>query len=1077
MLHPSKGTYRFLLLLVLLGFLVQFVLPASAESSSSAADPPSYKTVLSGLHFREIGPAVQGGRIDAIAVDEHNEDIFYIGAATGGVWKTTNGGTTFQPVFDDLPALTVGDVAISSSNPSIVWVGSGEPNNRQSSSWGTGVYKSTDGGKTWSHMGLADTQAIGRVAIDPTNPNVVYVAALGHLWGPNAERGVFKTTDGGKTWAKVLFIDNDTGVVDVALDPGSPNIVYAAAYERRRTAWGFDGGGAASALYKSSDAGATWKKLSEGLPNTGNLGRIGIAIYRKNPAIVYTVIEGRDGGIFRSEDRGETWKKMGESEPGSSYFSQLRIDPNNDLRVWALLDFLMISSDGGKTFTPDMRTGAHWDFHDLWMDPRNSGHMLVATDGGLYRSYDDGKTWEFLNTLPLGQIYRLGFDNETPYRICGGLQDNGVWCGPVRTRSAEGIANSDWQRFLTGDGFFVQIDPSDSNILYSESQDGALSRLDLRSHEWLPIAPQPNPGDAPYRFTWDSPLLVSKHQHGTLYFAANYLFKSTDRGDTWTKLGGDLTTGIDRNTLTILGKVPSKDTVSLNYGVAYYPSISAIAESPLDGKVLWAGTQDGNVQVSRDGGRTWNNVAANIHGVPRGTWVSSVVASYSAAGVAYVAFDGHRGDDFKAYVFRTTDFGQTWTAASEGILSGGTVHVICEDPAKTSLVFAGTEYGAYVSFDEGKHWEKLASGLPNVPVDDIGIQPREHDLIVGTHGRSFYVLDDIRPLEELSQNVLDSKLHLFAIRPATSWRLFISSNGYNGDINFAGPNPTYGAMISYYLKQDVKDLAIKIRDASGALVQTIKGDNKAGLHRVNWDLRYTTANKPLDLQIWAAQQGFLIYHSLPHLGMPAPLVPPGQYSVEVSADGTDATAKVDIADDPNVTISAADREAHDKLTMQAFHLYEQGMDVQRSIVSMEGALNSAQERWKKEGVELPATLKTTITDVQHKMDGLRTEMMGPKVRDPLHPASTPLIRRLAELLFSLESFTAAPTSTEQERYFAWQRTLSDLSARVQQAEQHDLPDLNNKIRAEGIPYLAIPKPATSQEKPKEEGNMEGVDLQ
>ncbi|MDT8070612.1 MAG: FlgD immunoglobulin-like domain containing protein [Terriglobia bacterium] len=1017
---------------------------------------------------------MQGGRIDAIAVDPRDPDIFYIGAATGGVWKTTNGGTTFSPMFDDLPALTVGDIVVAPSNPSIVWVGSGEPNNRQSSSWGTGVYKSTDGGHTWSHMGLEDTQSIGRVAIDPTNPDVVYVAALGHLWGPNAERGLFKTVDGGKTWTKVLFIDNDTGVVDVALDPGSPNIVYAAAYERRRAPWGFDGGGPGSALYKSTDGGATWKKLTEGLPKTGNLGRIGIAIYPKNPAIVYTVIEGKGGGIFRSEDRGESWKKMGESEPASPYFSQLRIDPNNDLRIWALLDFLMISSDGGKTFTPDMRTGAHWDFHDLWMDPRNSGHMLAATDGGLYRSNDDGKTWEFLNSLPLGQVYRLGFDNEKPYRLCGGFQDNGVLCGPSRTRSAEGIANTDWQRVLTGDGFFVQIDPSDPNILYSESQDGALSRLDLRSHEWLPIAPQPDPGEPPYRFSWDSPLLVSKQEPGTIYFAANYLFRSTDRGNTWTKLSGDLTTGVDRNTLTILGKTPSKDTVSLNYGIAYYPSISAVAQSPLDAKILWAGTQDGNVQVSRDGGHTWNNVATNIRGVPHGTWVSSVVASKTALGAAYVAFDGHRGDDFKAYIFGTTDFGRSWTNLSGSIPAGGTVHVVCEDPANPSLLFAGTEYGAYVSFDQGKQWEKLTE-LPDVPVHDIGIQPREHDLIMGTHGRSFYILDDIRPLEELSGKVLDSKLHVFSIRPATSWRLFISSNGYNGDIKFNAPNPPNGATISYYLDQDAKQVTVTVRDASGAVVQTMKADGKAGLHRVNWDLRYTTANKPLDLQIWAAQQGFLIYHSLPHLGMSAPLVPPGVYSVEVSADATNVIEKVTVADDPNVTINAADREAHDKLTMQAFHLYERGMDVQRSILGMEGALNSAQEHWKKYGVELPAALKISAADLQKTVEGLHAEIMGPKVRDPLHPASTPLIRRLAELLYSLESFTAAPTATEQERYTAWRRTLAELSARVQRVRQHDLPALNDKIRAAGIPYIAVPKPSGETEK-KQETSLEEVDF-
>lgn len=1035
-----------------------------AQSNSSNA-AGVYEAALAEVHFRAIGPAMQGGRIDSITVVEQDPDTFYIGAATGGLWKTTNGGTTFEPLLDTLPALTVGSVAVAPSNPAIVWLGSGEPNNRQSSSWGTGVYESTDSGKTWAHMGLADTQSIGRVVIDPTNPEVVYVAALGHLWGPNAERGLFKTTDGGKTWSKVLFLDEDTGVVDVALDPRSPNVVYAAAYQRRRTPWGFNGGGPGSALYKSTDGGATWRKLTEGLPKAGNLGRIGIAVYHRNPDIIYAIIEGKEGGTFRSEDRGETWRKMS-SGLGSPYFSQIRIDPVNDLRVWVLLDFLMSSTDGGKTYTPDMRTNAHWDFHELWMDPRRPGHMLAATDGGVYRTQDGGRNWEFLDTLPLGQIYRLGYDNETPYHICGGFQDNGVLCGPVRTRSAEGIANADWKRVLTGDGFDVQIDPAHPNIIYTESQDGSLKRLDLQSHEWFPIAPKANTGEAPYRFAWEAPLLVSSHTPDTLYFGGNFLFKSTDRGNTWTKLAGDLTTGVDRNKLTILGKLPSADTVSLNYGVDAYPEISAIAESPVDGNVLWAGTQDGNLEVTRDGGRTWTNVAANLPAVPKGTWVSSIAASRAGAGTAYVAFDGHAADDFRSYIVRTTDFGRSWTRVANGIANGGTVHVVREDPGNPNLLFAGTEYGAYASFDRGGSWYKLAGGVPDAPVDDIEVQPREHDLILATHGRSFYVADDIRPLEELTPQVLGSPLHLFSVRPAVSWRLFVSSNGYNGNLYFTAPNPAYGALISYYVSRDLPEVTITIRDQSGALVQQIKGSGKAGLHRVDWDLRSTTHNKPLDLQIWAAQQGFLIYHSLPNLGMPAPLVFPGEYKVEAAGGDAKASTTVEVSDDPHVIISAADRQAHHQLAMQAFELYEQGMLAQKSTLALDAALNTARDNWKKDGVQVPAEVQKPVEALMKELAELHAVISGPRKFDPMRKPATPLIRRLAELLYSLEAETATPTADQRAQFTDLQQALATFTSRLRNATEKELPALNDAIRSADIPYIAVPaaKPSSANEK-------------
>jgi photosystem II stability/assembly factor-like uncharacterized protein len=1054
----------------LIVLLTVFKIGVGRGATPRASSQPDYVSALAGLHFRSVGPATQGGRLDSIAVLAQNPDTYYVGAATGGLWKTTNGGTTFEAVFDNLPALAVGAVAVAPSNPSIVWVGSGEANNRQSSSWGSGVYKSDDAGRTWKHMGLNDTQAIGRIAIDPTHPNVAYVAAVGHLWGPNAERGLFKTSDGGGTWTKALFIDNDTGVVDVAIDPRSPNVIYAAAYERRRTPWGFDGGGLGSAIYKSSDAGETWKKLAHGLPATGNLGRIGLAIYAGNPDIVYTVIEGSGGGVFRSEDQGEAWKQVSRNGAGSAYFSKIRVDPNNDLRVWVLTDTLQASTDGGKTFTADMRMDAHWDFHDLWIDPRNSKHILAATDGGLYWSADSGKTWDYINNLPLGQVYRFGYDFQTPYHLCGGFQDNGVLCGPSRNRSAEGIANSDWKRVLTGDGFYALIDPFDPNIIFTESQDGNVVRHNLKTHEWFPIRPEPNPDDPPYRFGWESPLLISSHDPHTLYFGANFLFRSKDQGNAWVKLGGDLTTAVDRNKLKILDKLPTAQTVSLNYGVAWYPAILAIAESPLDANVLWVGTQDGNVQVSRDGGGTWINVAEKVPDLPRGTWVSSLVASRTATGTAYLACDGHRSDDLHAYVFRTTDFGQSWKPITNGLApQGDTVHVIQEDPAAPNLLFAGTEQGAYVSFDFGANWSKLQMGLPSVPVDDIAIHPREHDLILGTHGRSFYILDDIRPLEELNPDVLDSDLHIFNSRPAVAWRLVVDSNGYNGDRYFTAPNPPYGALITYYLKQEpAKDAKVKvtIRDHAGEVVQEFDIVGHAGINRISWDLRYATPAKPNDIQVWAMQQGFFLYRSLPNLGMPGPWVEPGDYPVQVKAAERTVTTKVGVEDDPNVAISPADRQSHHRGEMEAFRLYARGIQTQKSITALDATLTSTIEAWKKNDKQIPEDVRKAADTLAKDVDGVRTQLLGPKERDPLADTHPSLITQIATLLYSLEAHTASPTRVQEEKLKEFDEVLSQVEKRLAKLMTGDLPDLNDKIRKAGVPYIVVPGPT----QPEQSGN-------
>ncbi len=634
--------------------------PALAQSTPEGA--------LQNLKFRSIGPAIMGGRIDDFAVVESDPRIIFAGTAAGGIMKTINGGVTWEPIFDGQPNSTIGDMALAPSDPSIIYVGTGEPNNRQSSSWGNGMYKSMDGGQTWQHIGLKDTHHIGRVVVHPSDPNIVYVAALGHLWGPNHDRGVYKTSDGGATWTQSLYIDDDTGVSDIAMDPQSPNILYAAAYERRRTVFGYNGGGPKSGLYRTIDGGAHWTKLTKGLPATGDVGRCAVEVYRKNSNIVYALVENlKDGGIFRSEDKGVKWTRMSNTDPRPSYYSQIRIDPNNDQKIWVLGAPLYYTEDGGRTFRQDRWQKIHSDFHAFWIDPADSSHMIAGSDGGITMTRDGGRNWDYLNNLPIGQFYEVAYDMRKPYHLCGGLQDNNSWCGPSGTLSTRGITNDEWTTVCGGDGFYARIDPSDPNIVYAESQDGNVLRRDLRTGESRSIRPLEENDKAPrYRFQWNSPMTISHFDPHTIYYGGNYLFKSTDRGDAWERLGPDLTTGVDRDKLPILGKVPDKDTLSRDDGVQQFPCITTISESPKDANVLWVGTDDGNVQVTRDGGKKWSNVVGKVPGVKKGAYVSRVEASHFEPGAAYVSFDNHRSDDFTAYIYMTANYGCSWKRITAG---------------------------------------------------------------------------------------------------------------------------------------------------------------------------------------------------------------------------------------------------------------------------------------------------------------------------------------------------------------------------------------------------------------------------
>ena len=968
-------------------------LAVQQQAQDTAAPKPineSPDPLLKRFTWRSIGPAVMGGRIDDIAVDESNPSVMYVGYATGGIWKTVNNGTTWTPIFDEYPVASIGDIELAPSNPSIIYVGTGEPNNRQSSSFGAGIYKSTDAGRTFEYMGLKETQTIAKVVAHPKDPNIVYVAAAGHLFGPNPERGVYKTTDGGKTWTNTKFIDNDTGFIDLVMHPTNPNTLFAASYQRRRQPWGFNGGGPGSGIWRTDDGGKTWTRVTgNGLPANPLLGRIGLNYSRSKPTVIYAQLEigpsggtgagvnedgtlvqpgqGRGGGggagggrggqpppppdptksgVWRSDDGGKSWKFMSNNNNRPMYYSKIRVDPTNPDIVYTTGASAYKSIDGGKTFTT-MDSVSHSDHHALWIDPRNNQHLVIGNDGGLDMSYDQGATWEEISLSALGQFYAISVDMRKPYYVCGGLQDNGSWCGPSAVRSnLTGIMNSDWYRIGGGDGFYTANDPRDWTIGYSESQDGNTNRYDLRTGATRSIRPTPPlapPPPAPtedpapqgrgaagaaaaapqgaaaqgggrggrgsvagnivpppppgtnFRFYWSTPFMLSHHDPSTVYLGGDRLFKSTTRGDSWIT-SPDLTKNIGRNDRPIMGVAGTAPMASKHDGAASYSNIVTIGESPLVPGIIWVGTNDGNVQVSRDGGATWKNVVDNVKGVPAETYVSRVEPSAFDAGTCYVSFDGHRTDDHKPYVFVTRDFGQSWTSIAAN-LPEGNVNVIKEDPKNRNLLYLGTEYAFYISMTGGKDWKRFMTGLPTVRIDDILVHPRDNDLIVGTHGRSIWIIDDITPLQQMTDAVTAADAYLFEVRKATAWATDITkANGLNADKHFRGQNPQGGTAISYYLKAAATgDVKITISDATGRVVREMDGTKDAGLNRVQWNLGPTPVLGGRGAAV-AGGRGGRGGRGVPFVTPNA--VDPGTYVVKLAVGGKELMTTVEVeADD------------------------------------------------------------------------------------------------------------------------------------------------------------------------------------
>ena len=869
---------------------------------------------LRGLSWRSIGPAMFAGRVADVAGVPGRPEILYVGAASSGLFKSTNGGTTFESIFNDGGTLSIGAIAVQPDNPDVVYVGTGEGAVRNSISFGDGIYKTADGGRTWKHLGLRDTERFSRIVIHPSNPQIVLAAAMGRAFGRNTERGIFRSIDGGGTWARTLFVDDTTGASDVAIDPGNPDIVYAGMYDYQRQPWHFRSGGPGSGLYRSTDGGVTWKNLTDpalknGLPGAKLLGRIGVAVSKSNPSVVYTLIEAQEEGVlWRSNDRGATWSMISNDRRINNrpfYYTQVRVDPKDPERVYTLSGSFNVSTDGGRTFGSIPGASMFGDHHALWIDPENPHRVLSGTDGGFFISNDRAQRWDFVNNMPMAQAYHVGVDMADPYNVMGGFQDHEIWRGPSEKWNQVGVREGDWTRLrYMADGMYTLADPRDPNIIYYNGHFGDITRLDMRTREERyiqPYPPGPNNGGAEleqYRFNWNSPVHMSPSNPDVLYYGGNVLFRTKDGGTTWDVISPDLTTN-DKSKQRSSGGPISID----NTRAEFHCTIIAIAESPKDPSVIWAGTDDGNLQITRDGGKTWANVAPNVAGAPKFSWYSSISASAADAGTAYVTVDQHRLDDFSPYVFATRDYGKTWRRISEGL--NGYAHVVLEDPREPSLLYAGTELGVFASLDAGASWIDLRLGLPRLAVVDMKVHPRDNDLIIGTHARGFYILDDVTPLQGLARAARDGGPESPILFPPMRATRYIpaSDTSVLGNRVWTARNKPYGAIISYYLPSAATRAQVTIVDAAGRTVNTFAAPAAAGLNRTTWNLGETSACGPAPA---GGRRGGGRGRGGSGTWVRAI---PGKYTVRLTVDDRTVEQPVTVRMDPRITVTDADMRA------------------------------------------------------------------------------------------------------------------------------------------------------------------------
>jgi photosystem II stability/assembly factor-like uncharacterized protein len=1061
--------------------------PAAKEETKK--DPMSTAT-FNGLKLRSIGPATAGGRVAAFAVNPRNHSEYYAAVASGGVWKTTNSGTTWTPVFDNEGSYSIGAITLDPANPLVVWVGTGENNSQRSVSYGDGVYRSDDGGKSWKNMGLKKSEHIARILLDPRNSDIIYVAAQGPLWGPGGDRGLYKSNDGGKTWKGILSISENTGVTDVVMDPRNPDVLYAASYQRRRHVWTLIDGGPESAIYKSTDAGATWTKLKNGLPSV-DLGRIGLAVSPVDPRIVYATIEAAEkkSGFFRSTDYGASWEKRSDYLAGSpQYYQTIVADPKDVDRVYLMDTFLMVTDDGGKTFTRLGERSKHVDNHAMWIDPDNTDYYLVGCDGGVYESFDRGQNWRFLSNLPTLQFYDVTVDNATPfYNVYGGTQDNNTFGGPSRTRSASGITNTDWFIVTGGDGFQARVDPEDPNTVYGESQYGGLVRYDRRTGQELGIQPQPGKGEEPLRWNWDSPILISPHSHTRLYFAANRLYRSDDQGNSWKAVSGELSRGIDRNKLPVMGKIWGPDAVAKNASTSFYGNATALSESPKKEGFLYIGTDDGVINVTEDGGATWRRIE-KFPGVPETTYVSRIVASQHEVGTVYAAFDNHKQSDFKPYLLKSTDAGRTWKSVAGDLPSNGTVWAIAEDDVDSNLLFAGTEFGLYFTIDGGQKWIRLKGGLPTIAVRDLAIQKRENDLVLATFGRGFYVLDDYTPLRQLQREMLTKECVCFPVKDAM---MYIESHplggrgkASQGESFFTAPNPPFGATLTYYLKERLKTkkelrqeaekeaekkgitlpyptpeqlraedeeeppaIILTVTDASGNVVRRLAGANAPGMQRMTWDLRWPAPMLQTQRRGGGGEGG-----------PSGPLVMPGTYKAFVAKRVNGVTTPLTEPQSLTVYVEGVSgMPAEDRKILVEFQ-----EKVARLQGATYGAVQAASELLTRLGLMKRALQETPAADeglqkdafaIEGRLNEILQALRGDRTMAARNENVPPSIsERVNGVVGNERMSTAAPTQTDKDAYAIASQELTQELTKLRTLIEVDVAKLEKEMEAAGAPW-------------------------
>ena len=1054
----------------LIGIVIISCLCFLASYSFADSNDAAY---FAGLKPRSIGPAGMSGRIACVDVVVSNPRILYVGAATGGIWKSVDGGVTWKPIFDDQSTSSIGDITINPGNPETVWVGTGEANPRNSVGVGRGIFKTLDGGENWQFLGLEKTEKISRLLLDPKNPDVAYVAALGTTWGENPERGVFKTEDGGSTWKKVLFVDAKTGAADLTMDPSNPNRLLAAMWEHRRWPWFFNSGGPGSGLYLSIDAGETWKKLTsrDGLPE-GNLGRIGLSFSRSRPNIVYALVEAEKSALCRSEDSGNTWKIVND-KPGVSprpfYYSDIRVHPKQENTIYRLSSPLDVSIDGGKSFERLMDFFAvHGDFHELWIHPEDCSFMVVGGDGGIGISYDEGKHWNFVQNLPLGQYYHISVDLENPYNIYGGLQDNGSWRGPSRILQGPAIFNFHWQPVGWGDGFGTLAIPRDPKLGYSMSQGGWLVRFNTVTGEQKDIRP-PAPSGVKLRFNWNAAIAIDPLDMGILYYGSQFLFKSTNEGNTWQIISPDLTSNNPE-------KQKQAESGGLTKDVTHaedHCTILTIAPSPVQNGVIWVGTDDGKVQLSKNGGQSWKDLSAKLigikeEGVPSGTWCPHIEASPHEPATAYVVFDDHRRSNWTPYVFMTTDFGETWKSLATPVIDGF-IHVIREDPVQKNLLFLGTEFGLYVSFDRGKEWMKWSNGFPTVPVRDMVIHPLDNDLVIGTHGRSVYILDDIQPLREINKAVMAKKLHLFKVADTYQFQTAFFSLGYltPGNMEFQGKNRPYGAIITYSIgkppveppkgnnqesvekaeeKKEKDQVEIAILDNQGDIIRTIKGPLKPGINRVNWDLRREPFKSLSD----------------PYEGLfppSGPMVLPGTYKVRIAVEDLIVEDNFQVLPDPRTTVSSANRRAKYNAIMENGKYIEAVTEAYKKVQDSIGALDEVLKRIDQLEAKRREYIRIKATEFKKRLKSYADRLSPPKGRSGIFE-ETELSARLATLGTRLESSFDAPTAAQRLEFQNLKAAVHQELYKINRFFKEEFPKFIQEIKGAGFSIFPNLEPIT-----------------